>query len=159
MLAGMALPENGGVPGPASAAPTRAPSPAPARGGAAPPAAPLPATPDPSHPRFVADLDVLIRARYPLIYLVTWEEQRLDAILDETARRHGKALLGWSVTKGLRRLGGARTPAPEGARDPVEALAAVEKLSEPALVVLKDFHPFLNDPTVVRARRELAPAL
>jgi len=168
MLAGMALPENGGVPGPAPAAPTRAPSPAPARGGTAPPAAPpargttpapMPPMPDPSHPRFVADLDVLIRARYPLIYLVTWEEQRLDAILDETARRHGKALLGWSVTKGLRRLGGARTPAPEGARDPVEALAAVEKLSEPALVVLKDFHPFLNDPTVVRALRELAHAL
>jgi ATP-dependent 26S proteasome regulatory subunit len=107
----------------------------------------------------VSDLDVLIRARYPLIYLVSWEEQRLDAILDETARRHGKALLGWSVTKGLRRLGGARTPSPEGARDPIEALAAVEKLTEPSLVVLKDFHPFLNDPTVVRALRELAQAL
>ena len=31
-------------------------------------------------PKFVSDLDTLIRARYPLIYLVSWEEQRLDAV-------------------------------------------------------------------------------
>jgi len=156
MLAGMALPENGGSPGALPSASARGPLPSPpppasASGAAAPPAA--------QQPRFVSDLDVLIRARYPLIYLVSWEEQRLDAILDETAKRHGKSLLGWSVTKGLRRLGGARTAAPEGARDPIEALAAIEKISEPSLVVLKDFHPFLNDPTVIRALRELAHSL
>ncbi len=110
-------------------------------------------------PRFVQELDTLVRARYPLIYLVTWEEQRLDAILEDLADRHGKALLGWSVTKGMRRMGKSRGPAPEGSKDPVETLAAIEKLTDPSLVVLKDFHPFLNDPTVVRALRELAQAL
>src|SRR5205085_9318860 len=94
-------------------------------------------------PKFVSDLDTLIRARYPLIYLVSWEEQRLDAILQEVAQNHGKALLTWSITRGLRRVGGARTlPAAEGSRDPVEALHAIARLNEPALVVLKDFHPF-----------------
>ena len=33
----------------------------------------------PPPPRFVQELDVLVRARYPLLYLVTSEEQRLDA--------------------------------------------------------------------------------
>ncbi len=141
MLPGMAALENGAT----SSAPGATPAAAPAS--------------SPVEPGFVRDLDVLIRARYPLVYLVSWEEQRLDSILDETARRHGKALLGWSVTKGLRRLGGARTPAPEGARDPIEALAAIEKIGEPSLVVLKDFHPFLNDPSVIRALRELAQSL
>ena len=47
----------------------------------------------PGTPRFAADLDTLIRARYPLIYLVSWEEQRLDAILQDVAQNHGKALL------------------------------------------------------------------
>ena len=76
-----------------------------------------------------------------------------------STRRHGKALVSWSVTKGLRRTGGARGGGPEGAREPMEALAAIEKLTDPSLVVLKDFHPYLNDPAVIRGLRELAHAL
>jgi AAA+ superfamily predicted ATPase len=111
-------------------------------------------------PPFMAELDTLVRARYPLVYLVTSEEQRLEALLGDLAERHGKALLGWTATQGFRRLGGARTvPAPEGGRQPVEALQAIERLAEPSLVVLKDFHPYLGDPTVVRAVRDLARAL
>ncbi|BDG09439.1 AAA family ATPase [Anaeromyxobacter paludicola] len=125
----------------------------------APPAA-APQQPAPPTPPFVRELDTLVRARYPLIYLVSWEEARVDAILRDLAEQHGKALYAWSVTKGLRRLGDRRgREQQEGGKDPVEALAAVEKLSEPSLVVLKDFHPFLNDPTVVRAVRELGQAL
>src|SRR5438876_10178662 len=87
-------------------------------------------------PKFVSDLDTLIRARYPLIYLVSWEEQRLDAILQDVSDNHGKALLSWSVTRGLRRVGGARTlPMSEGSREPIEALHAIAKLTDPSLVI------------------------
>jgi hypothetical protein len=111
-------------------------------------------------PKFVSDLDTLIRARYPLIYLVSWEEQRLDAILQEVAQNHGKVLLTWSVTRGLRRVGSARTVTlSDGSHDPVEALTAIAKLAEPSLVVLKDFHPFFENPAAVRAMRELAQDL
>jgi SpoVK/Ycf46/Vps4 family AAA+-type ATPase len=117
-------------------------------------------------PRFVRDLDILIRARYPLVYLVSWEEPRVDAILQDLARAHGKALLGWSITKGLTRMGGARFQISiEGSKDPqapldvVGSLAQIGRLQEPALVVLKDFHPYLSDPRVVRALRELAQDL
>jgi SpoVK/Ycf46/Vps4 family AAA+-type ATPase len=117
------------------------------------------ASPSSAPPQFVQELDTLVRARYPLIYLVTWEEQRLDAILQELAQSHGKALFSWSITRGLRRAGAGRGAGDEGAKEPVEALAAIEKISEPSLVILKDFHPFLSDPTVVRALRELAQSL
>jgi AAA+ superfamily predicted ATPase len=110
-------------------------------------------------PAFARELDTLVRARYPLLYLVSWEEQRLDTLLAELARSHGKELLAWSVTQGLRRVESARGAGAEGPRDPVEALQAVAKLSEPSLVVLKDFHPFLTDPAVVRSLRELSHAL
>ena len=111
-------------------------------------------------PRFAADLDTLIRARYPLIYLVSWEEQRLDAILQDVAQNHPKNLLTWSVNRGLRRVGGPRTVVvSEQSRDPVEALHAIGKLGEPSLVVLKDFHPFFDQPAAVRAMRELAQDL
>src|SRR5512133_27243 len=115
--------------------------------------------PRPPPPRFVQELDVLVRARYPLVYLVTSEEQRLEAVLAELAETHGKTLLGWSVAKGFRRLGGSKTAGLEGAKEPLAALAAIEKLSDPSLVVLKDFHPYLQDPAVVRALRELSHSL
>jgi AAA+ superfamily predicted ATPase len=129
----------------------------------APPAAPAQAQRRPP-PRFVQELDTLIRARYPLVYLVSPEEQRLEAVLAKLAEEHGKALLGWSITRGFQRLDGGKG-VPEGkeprepVKDPVAALAQVEKLSEPTLVVLKDFHPYLADPAVVRAVRDLAHAL
>src|SRR5256885_9644057 len=116
--------------------------------------------PAPPPPRFVADLDTLIRARYPLIYLVSWEEQRIDGILQDLAAQHGKVLFAWSATRGLRRVGGARAmPQIEPQKSPAEMLATIGKLGEPSLVVLKDFHPFLGDASVVRALRELAQEL
>ena len=47
----------------------------------------------PPRPRFVEDLDTLIRARYPLLYLVSWKKQRLDGILADLAATHDKVLL------------------------------------------------------------------
>ncbi len=125
-----------------------------------PPAGPSPPAPARPAPTFVRELDTLVRARYPLIHLVSWEEQRLDAVLEDLARAHGKTLHTWSATQGLRKIQGARyVPPVDGTKDPVEALLAIQKLGEPALVVLKDFHPFLNDPIVVRWLRELAHQL
>jgi len=116
--------------------------------------------PQSGQPRFVGDLDILIRARYPLIYLVSWEEARVDAILQDIARAHGKSLLSWSITRGLRRVGGARLAAHlEGSKDPVAALAEIGRLSEPSLVVLHDLHAHLHDARVVRALRELSQDL
>jgi len=112
------------------------------------------------YPVFIDELDVLIRARYPLIYLVTWEEQRVDALLASLAESHGKALYTWSVTQGLCRLDDGRNASKaDGSTDSGAALAAVEKLAEPALVVFKDFHPYLNDAAVIRRMRELARTL
>jgi hypothetical protein len=126
--------------------------------GAAPPSGPAgPAPAAAPRPAFLRELDTLVRARYPLIHLASWEEQRLDGLLEELARAHGKAFHVWSATQGLRKIAGARyVPPADGTKDPVEALTAVQKLTEPSLVVFKDFHPFLNDPIVVRWLRELA---
>jgi SpoVK/Ycf46/Vps4 family AAA+-type ATPase len=110
--------------------------------------------------RFLEELDTLVRARYPLIYLVSWEEQRLDNLLASLAQSHGKQLHAWTSTRGLRKLSGGRVVPPvEGSEDPLVALGAIEKLGEPSLVILKDFHPCLSDPRVVRGVRELGQAL
>jgi ATP-dependent 26S proteasome regulatory subunit len=111
-------------------------------------------------PKYLVELDTMIRARYPLIYLVSWEEQRVDASLAAVAQTHGKAFYTWSITKGLRKVGGPRpTAAIEETREPPGLLREIEKITEPALVVLKDFHPYLTDATVIRALRELGQQL
>src|SRR2546428_12027205 len=108
--------------------------------------------PAPPPPRFVADLDTLIRARYPLIYLVSWEEQRLDGILQDLAAQHGKVLFGWSVTRGLRRIGGARAaPPPHAPKRPGGVLPPPRERGAPPVGVLKGVHPALCAAAVGRA--------
>ncbi len=117
---------------------------------------------EPSTPggAFLPQLELLVRARYPLLYLVTWEEQRLHDILEKLATDHGKQLIEWSIHRGLRRTGGTRGMAEhEPVKDPVKAIDAIGKLTEPSLVILKDFHAFFDEPAVVRAVRELGQQL
>jgi len=115
--------------------------------------------PAPEASPIIGEVEVRLRARYPLLYLVSWEEQRVVAILRSLASRHGSDLLAWTVIRGLHRLSGRASAFGEGTRDPIEALAEVSKLATPSIVVLEDFHPFLNDPAVVRALRETTQAL
>ena len=48
-----------------------------------------------------SELEVLIRARYPLVYVVTWEEQRLLKQVLKIAARLNKKVFEWSITMGL----------------------------------------------------------
>lgn len=105
---------------------------------------------------FVHELDVHVRARYPLLWLVSAEEQRVDGILDQLARTHGKSFYTWSVTQGLCRVTAGKAERAARKADPMEALDQIEQLSVPAVVALKDFHPYLADPAIVRRLRELA---
>lgn len=111
-------------------------------------------------PRFLRDLDTLIRARYPLIYLVTWEEQRVDTLVADIAKAHGKDLIEWTSTKGLKALVGTmKGPQGDETREPVAALHAIARMPNPSIVLLKDFHRHFEDPVTVRALRELGFAL
>ena len=47
------------------------------------------------------ELSVLIRARYPILYVVTWEEGRVERHLREIATKRNKELFCWSMTCGL----------------------------------------------------------
>jgi SpoVK/Ycf46/Vps4 family AAA+-type ATPase len=111
-------------------------------------------------PAFLREIDTLIRARYPLLYLVTFEEQRVETMLGDIARAHGKEIVEWSATRGLRVFTGQHRGEPiEGTADPMAALMQIPRLTKPAIVLLKDFHRHLDEPLVVRALRELGVAL
>ncbi len=110
------------------------------------------------------ELEVLIRARYAIIYVVTWEESRVELQLREIAERRKKQLHCWSVTTGLMKSGSpASAPRQKGLADPIEALDAVIENKEPAIFLFKDFHPFMrtrdSNVAVIRKLREVATAL
>ncbi len=110
------------------------------------------------------EIEILIRARYPILYVVSWEEARVERLLRGIAAQRNKQLLCWSVTAGLYKSGAVQAGGrPKGLADPVEALDAVIEHKEPAVYLFKDFHPFMrardSNVAVIRKLREVARAL
>ncbi|MEX1018174.1 MAG: AAA family ATPase [Litorilinea sp.] len=103
-------------------------------------------------------LDVYIRARYPLLWVITPEEQRALVEIEALATQQRKPLYLWSVTSGLVNPALPHR-ADTGKRDPLALLAGIIEAEEAGIWVLRDFHPFLREHTVVRRLREAAFAL
>ncbi|MFN8493210.1 MAG: AAA family ATPase [Caldilineaceae bacterium] len=104
------------------------------------------------------ELDTYIRARYPLLWVVTPEEERALKAIEALAQTQRKRLWQWSGTVGL---SNSATPTRVDAakRDPLTLLTAILEDTEGGLWVLRDFHPFLRDANVVRRLREVAFAV
>lgn len=93
-----------------------------------------------------AELEILIRAKYPIIYIVSWEERRTEESLRRLAAQRHKKLYGWTITDGVFSLETVKpTPIDPNARAPLQALEYVACCREAALFVLKDFHYFMDD--------------
>ena len=118
-------------------------------------------------PRAVEDLHYLIRAQYKLVYVASAEEQRVErwirdlAHLDnETLRKRwditnwkSRQFITWSCSQGFR---SDSIDVPGDIREPIRALDWIANgLNRDAVVVLRDFHPFLKDPMVARRVRDL----
>jgi SpoVK/Ycf46/Vps4 family AAA+-type ATPase len=115
------------------------------------------------------EIATLIRAAYPLIYVVSYEEKRVEEHLKQIASEREKRFFVWSPTTGFvevinngqgskrKQVGGEKVTDPMGAQFLVlDALDYVSKFIESAMFVFMDLHPFLNDPIIVRKLRELA---
>ena len=50
----------------------------------------------------IRELDVLIRAKYPIVYVVTWEEMRFEEAVREIAEKLNRKVHTWSVTQGMK---------------------------------------------------------
>jgi ATP-dependent 26S proteasome regulatory subunit len=110
---------------------------------------------------FSEEVETLIRARYPIIYIVSPEEQRVQQLLVQIAERRQKTVYEWSCTTGLVPSGASiqlsknrNSPT----RDPLAALDQVIEQVDPAIFLFKDLHPFLNrqNHSVIRKLKEIA---
>ncbi len=107
------------------------------------------------------ELEVLIRARYPIIYVVSWEEERVERCLRKIADARNKRLNLWTITEGLVRAGTEPSRGKgNNSTDPLVALDAVIEQVEPAIYLFKDFHPFLTNErcnlAILRRLRDVA---
>ena len=101
-------------------------------------------------------IEVLIRARYPLINIVSSEEKRVEDTLKNIAAARGKRSFLWSVTKGLEADDGTSAA---DLREPIKVLDFILESDVNGLFLLRDFHPFLNDPIVIRKMRDISREL
>ena len=94
-----------------------------------------------------------IRAGYSGLYLVSPEEARVEAGLKGIAEILKRGLLVWSATEGLVNTADGSI---RNLNDPMEAVTAVNELPEDTIVLLRDFHAFLDDanPILVRAVKD-----
>ena len=117
--------------------------------GAFGPGAGYPPTVDAAH-----DLDLLSRARTPLITIESHEEERLMRLLRRIAGAQGLEIYEWTITDGLSAIGSDN--ALYDSKQPLRALGHVETIRRPALFFLKDMAAYLEEPAVVRKIRDLA---
>ncbi len=104
------------------------------------------------------ELETYIQARYPLIYLVSWEEDRVLKMIDQIAVRLRKMLFVWTHTLGL-----ANYVLPDqvddSKSDPEVLLNHIAQSRENAIFVLFDFHAFVDNVRIRRSLRDLAKSL
>jgi len=96
------------------------------------------------HQDLVEQLDLLIRARYPLLYIVAAEEEPVEAVLQQVAAqaKPSRKLLLWDIVRGWE----------DNGSDKGSLMGALNRIGkanaeEAAIFVLRDLHPFLRSTT------------
>ena len=109
--------------------------------------------------KFNDELTLFLKARYPIIYINTIEEDRVEYIIRKNIKSNlNRSIYSWDFVDGY-----TNNPNNEGfaKRNPLQALELVERLSPetPALFILKDFNRFLTDLSISRKLRNISRIL
>src|SRR5712664_3250257 len=110
---------------------------------------------------FQTELETLIRARYPILYIISSEEMRVQTLVTEIAKKRQKKAFEWSYSTGIVPAGTSiqsQKHRNAATKDPLMALDQVIEQVEPAIFIFKDFHPFLtrSNFAIVRKLKEIA---
>jgi len=108
--------------------------------------------------RAAADVSALLRARNPLLWIVTREEARVERLLIESAQAAQYEPRFWDCSTGITDYAGTKQGA-DNAKDPSVTLATISDSRQRQVWIMRDLPPWLRDPTVMRAVRSLARSL
>ena len=104
---------------------------------------------------FKQEIETLIRARYPILYILSSEEARVQSLAVEIAQKRQKKIFEWTCSNGIVPAGTSiqsQKQRNSATKEPLAALDQVIDQVEPAIFLFKDFHPFLtkNNYAVIR---------
>ena len=105
------------------------------------------------------NLDLLIKARTPLIWIRNKEEERLSKVLREVCNRlNKKRIITWDCVNGIQ---GTLNDEKKFINNPIGILNWIRSQNNEAstLLLLKDFHKFYDDPSISRTIKELSFSL
>jgi SpoVK/Ycf46/Vps4 family AAA+-type ATPase len=108
---------------------------------------------------FLNEFVLLLKSRYPIIYISTNEEERIEYLIRYCAKKYvPRTYNSWDFVDGYQ---GNPNDSGFAARNPLEALDLVEKLTPEtaSLFVLKDYDNFLKDFSIVRKLKNLSKSL
>ena len=102
------------------------------------------------------ELNILIQAQYPIIYLVTSEEERAEQAIAKIAQLKAeyRRVFVWTVTHGIVEWGQPRQTTQHNTVSPEAAIEWVIRQREPGIFIFKDLHPFITSPAVMRWLRD-----
>jgi ATP-dependent 26S proteasome regulatory subunit len=102
------------------------------------------------------ELNILIEAQYPIIYLVTSEEERAEQAISKIAQnnsQHRRTYL-WTVTHGIVEYGQPKQTTQHNTVSPEAAIEWVIRQKEPGIYIFKDLHPFVDAAPTTRWLRD-----
>jgi SpoVK/Ycf46/Vps4 family AAA+-type ATPase len=108
---------------------------------------------------FNQEFALLLRACYPLIYIPTAEEERLEKAIQSVAKTlNYRQVYLWDFVSGYQEN---PNNSGFGQRNPLQALEFIEKLPEKTggIFILRDYHRFLEDVSISRKLRNLTRSL
>ncbi|MDB6037397.1 MAG: ftsH2 2 [Verrucomicrobiales bacterium] len=116
---------------------------------------------NPPDSAIVGEIETLIRARYPILYILSSEEIRAQTAIMEIGQRRQKKVFEWTCTAGIAPAGTSiqsQKSRNAATKDPLVALDQVIEQVEPALFIFKDFHPFLtrNHHAIIRKLKDIS---
>ncbi|ERN40519.1 ATPase of the AAA+ class [Rubidibacter lacunae KORDI 51-2] len=105
------------------------------------------------------ELSLLFKAQYPLIYLVTSEEERAEQAIAALAdlrlsSSSQRRVYVWTVTSGLVEHGQPRTSTQHNTLSPEAAIEWSLRQRDPGIYIFKDLHPFVDSAAVTRWLRD-----
>ncbi|MCC0178115.1 AAA family ATPase [Waterburya agarophytonicola K14] len=102
------------------------------------------------------ELNILVQAQYPLIYLITPEEERAEQAIEKIAKDNAeyKRVFVWTVTRGMVEYGQPRQSTQHNTVSPEAAIEWTTRQKEGGIYIFKDLHPFIEGPVITRWLRD-----
>lgn len=119
---------------------------------------------------FQKTISNLLKARFPCLFIPSWEEDRLLTIINNIAKdsnliKTKRDVFTWKITTGLMNIKYDTIKSLQGTKDPLKALEFIEKYKEPAIFLMFDLHSYFGSGSsspnfqVIRKIRDVSSVL